>query len=237
MPRVLAARVGVGFALAFVVVLAALHVLEPEYNADGHLISEYELGRYGWLMSLAFFSLAGASLSLWVAIRDGLQTTTGRIGTWWLPLVALAYLGAGLFYPDESTGLGLPADPAEVNRGAVAPTLNATLHGLSGVIVIASTPVVFTLLYRGLARNPHGAAQMRGLRWLTWLTWVGLVSFPISLAIYSAVQRPGSVDVRVMVSVANRFIILTYAAWLAAAACQSARVTPPKETDAHRPTA
>jgi len=228
MPRALATRLAVGFALAFVVILATLHVMEPEFSADGHLISEYELGPYGWLMSLAFFSLAAASLSLWVAIRDDLRTTAGRIGTWWLLLVALAYLGAGLFYTDESTGgLGLPADPAAVNRGAVAPTLNATLHGLSGVIVIASSPIVYTLLCRGLARNTRWAAKIRGLRWLTWLTWVGLVSFPISLAVYSAFQQPGSMDVRVVASVANRFMVLTYAAWLAVAAYQSTRVLPP----------
>ena len=38
----------------------------------------------------------------------------------------VAYVGAGLFYPDESTGaLSLPADPAQADRGAVAPSPSA----------------------------------------------------------------------------------------------------------------
>jgi hypothetical protein len=48
-------------ALAAVVVclslLAALHFIEPEFDPSKRLISEYELSRYGWVMSLAFFSL------------------------------------------------------------------------------------------------------------------------------------------------------------------------------------
>jgi Protein of unknown function (DUF998) len=216
--RTTAARIAFGFALAFVAILAALHILESDFNVGGHLISEYELGRYGWLMSLAFFCLGGASLSLWYAIQPDLVTVGGRVGNWGLLLTAIAYVGAGLFYPDTSTGLGLPQDPIMVNRQAVAPTLSASLHGLFGVIVIVSSPIVFTLLYRSLAKNPQWASQLRSVRWATVLAWVGLLSLPVSLALYSAMQRPGGFDYRVIVSVFNRFMILTYAAWLAVVA-------------------
>ena len=218
MKRTAAARISFGFALAFVAILAALHVLEPEFNVGGHLISEYELGTYGWLMSLAFFCLGGASLALWYAIKPDLVTVGGRVGSWWLLLTAIAYVGAGLFHPDTSTGLGLPEDPAKVNRQAVAPTLSASLHGLFGVIVIVSSPIVFSLLYRSLAKNPQWAAQRRSVRWATVLAWIGLLSFPVSLALYSAIQRPVGFDYRVIVSLVNRFMILTYAAWLAVVA-------------------
>ncbi len=222
MTRLVAARLAIAFAITFAVILAVLHFLEPEFNSDGHLISEYELGRYGWLMRLAFFSMAGASLALCFAIHEDLETTAGHIGKWWLLLVAVAYVGAGLFVPDESTGLGLPADPAQLDRGAIAPTLNATLHGLSGVVVIASSPIVFTLLSRSLTWSPRWTAKAHALRWPTCLAWVGLASLPISLALYNAMQQPGTLDLRVIVSVTNRFMILTYAAWLAACAYQIA---------------
>src|SRR5262245_29675461 len=99
MTRSSAARMAIGFALTFVVILVVLHLFEPEFNSDGHMISEYELGRYGWLMRVAFLTMAGASLAVWVAIRDDLQTTAGNIGTWWLLVVGLSYVGAGLFVP------------------------------------------------------------------------------------------------------------------------------------------
>jgi hypothetical protein len=208
-----------GFASAFVLLLGALHLLEPEFNTQGHLISEYELGRYGWLMSLAFFCLAGASLSLWFAIRPDLLTTGGRVGSWWLLLIVVAYLGAGLFYPDESTGgLGLPPNPADVERGTIAPTLNATLHGISGIIVIGSSPIVFTLLSRSLAKNPKWQPRMRSINWATVAAWLGLLLFPISMVLYTLAQRPGGFDFRVIVSLVNRLMILAYAAWMAVVA-------------------
>jgi Protein of unknown function (DUF998) len=215
------ARLTIGFAISFVLILAALHFLEPQFNLGGHLISEYELGPYGWLMSVAFFGLAGASLLLYFFLKDGLQTLAGRIGRWWLLLIVLAYLGAGAFYPDDSTGgLGLPLDPADCNRGTIAPTLNATLHGLSGIIVILSSPIVFTLLQRSLAQNEQWVANMTGVRKATALTWLGLLSFPVSLILYNLLQQPGGFDFRIIVSVANRFMILTYAFWMVTTASQ-----------------
>src|SRR5262245_52233571 len=47
-PRI-AARLSFGLSVAFLALLAVLHVLEPEFNS-GHLISEYQLGKYGCLM-------------------------------------------------------------------------------------------------------------------------------------------------------------------------------------------
>jgi hypothetical protein len=49
----LRARLSLGLVAMFLGLLAALPVLEPEFNS-GHLISEYQLGRHGWMMSLAF---------------------------------------------------------------------------------------------------------------------------------------------------------------------------------------
>ena len=67
----------IGLCVAFLAILSVLHVLEPEFNPP-HLISEYQLGRFGWLMSLAFFCLGAASLALFAAARqdDSYKTRT-----------------------------------------------------------------------------------------------------------------------------------------------------------------
>src|SRR5215204_3963828 len=70
----------IGLCVACVAILIALHVLEPEFNPP-HLISEYQLGRFGWLMSLAFFCLGAASFALFVAARQEIHTKPGRFGT------------------------------------------------------------------------------------------------------------------------------------------------------------
>ena len=51
----------IGLCVAFLAILSVLHVLEPEFNPP-HLISEYQLGRFGSWMSLAF--------SVWERLRS-----------------------------------------------------------------------------------------------------------------------------------------------------------------------
>jgi hypothetical protein len=64
----------------FFLLLIVLYFLEPEFNPP-HLISEYELGRFGWLMSLAFFCLGMGSLCLLGALWSDLQTKGGHLST------------------------------------------------------------------------------------------------------------------------------------------------------------
>ena len=115
--------------ITFLILLAVLHFLEPEFNPP-HLISEYELGNFGFLMSFAFFFLGTGSLFLARAIWSDLRTKGGHLGRWWLLLIGIAYFGAGIFTPD----------PASI--------IESRLHGISGIIVIFSSPVVFTLLWQ-----------------------------------------------------------------------------------------
>src|SRR5262245_29742853 len=58
----IAVRFSLGVSALFLALIAMLHGLEREFNL-GHLISEYQLGGYGFLMSLAF-CLLGASAAL-----------------------------------------------------------------------------------------------------------------------------------------------------------------------------
>jgi hypothetical protein len=51
-----AARLSFAATTLFLVLLAALHLFKPELDPSWHVISEYAIGRYGWLMVLAFLS-------------------------------------------------------------------------------------------------------------------------------------------------------------------------------------
>jgi hypothetical protein len=197
--RPTAAYSSLAFVAAFLLLLIVLYFLEPEFNPP-HLISEYELGRFGWLMSLAFFCLGMGSLCLLGALWSDLQTKGGRIGRWWLILIGIAYIGAGVFAPD-------PSSSAE-----------GLLHGLSGLVVIFGSPIVFTLLWRSLIRDPLSVQVSRLLKWTTLLTWLGLVLFCGSIIIFYGLT-PGSGTI--VVGWTNRFMIATYCAWLMIAAWQA----------------
>lgn len=41
------ARFALMFGIAFLLLLASLHLIEPEFDPSWRMISEYELGKYG----------------------------------------------------------------------------------------------------------------------------------------------------------------------------------------------
>jgi hypothetical protein len=45
--------------------LASLHVLSPEFDPSWRVISEYALGRYGWLLSLMFLAWGTRARGPW----------------------------------------------------------------------------------------------------------------------------------------------------------------------------
>ena len=57
----------------FVVIISALHVLRPDRNPLQQPTSEYAVGRYGWLMTSAFFSMSLASCALVLGLAQGLS--------------------------------------------------------------------------------------------------------------------------------------------------------------------
>src|ERR1039457_5429987 len=59
-----------------ILLLAALHVLSPEFSPSWRVISEYALGRYGWVLSLMFLSWASARGRWWSP--SGLRSTPMR---------------------------------------------------------------------------------------------------------------------------------------------------------------
>src|SRR5262249_43371527 len=117
------ATLAISLCVAFLAILSVLHVLEPEFNPP-HLISEYQLGRFGWLMSLAFFCLGAASLVLFAAARQEVRTRPGLFGTWGLLIIGVAYFCGGIFSPDPKWFVG------------------SLLHGLGGLVVIFGSPIV-----------------------------------------------------------------------------------------------
>src|SRR5262249_21635231 len=116
-----AARLSLGLCVVFLALLATLHVLEPEFNS-GHLISEYQLGDYGFLMSLAFCLLGVSALLLAVSLWPRLHTRGGRIGSCWLLIIGAAFFVAGVFPPVQT------------------PLIIGYLHGISGLVAIFGSP-------------------------------------------------------------------------------------------------
>ncbi|GAA4376008.1 DUF998 domain-containing protein [Agromyces bauzanensis] len=78
---------------AFVLIFVMLHAIEPEFDPSWRFISEYQLGGWGWLMSLSFVCLSVSATTLLLAVRSQIRTVGGRIGLGLLALSAVAFSG------------------------------------------------------------------------------------------------------------------------------------------------
>jgi hypothetical protein len=198
-------------AATFAVLLAALHFLKPGLDPSWHFISEYAIGRYGWVMVLAFLSLALGYVGLFVAIRSHLQTVAGRIGLALLLVSALGLTVAAVF----------TTDPITVSEDAV--TTEGTLHNLGGTLGIAM-PFAAALIGWKLARNPAWSSAKRPILWATGLALVAFVVSFVSLGVMAS-QSGGEFGPEVLVGWPNRFEVLAYSAWLMVVAWQALRLS------------
>lgn len=205
-----AARLSLAATATFLVLLSALHFTKPELDPSWHFISEYAIGDYGWIMVLAFLSLAVGYAALFVAIRSQTRTIVGKIGLALLLVSALGLTIAAVF----------TTDPITASKDAA--TTEGSLHNLGGTLGIAM-PFAAALIGWRLIRNPAWSSAKRPLLWATGMALVAfLVSF-VSVGVMVS-QSGGEFGPDVLVGWPNRIEIVSYSAWLMVVAWQAIRV-------------
>jgi len=91
-------RIVVVCAAYFVIVVSALHVLEPDFDPRYRFMSEYVWGAYGWLMTTTFFALGLAAFTVAAGLRRVHQSSwSARLGFGLLAVGALFVCLAGVF--------------------------------------------------------------------------------------------------------------------------------------------
>ena len=204
-----AARLSFVAAATFLVLLAALHFFKPEFDPSWRVISEYALGDYGWIMVIAFLSLALSCVSLFVAIRSQIRTMGGKIGLAFLLVAATGLIIAAIF----------PTDPITASRDQL--TTHGTLHGLGAALGIGF-PIAATLIGWSLARNQAWSSARRSLAWSAGLTWIGFLVFALSMAVMF--PDDGTFGPDVLIGWPNRFMIAAYSVWLMVVAWQAVKL-------------
>jgi len=205
-----AANLSFASAATFVLLLATLHIIKPELDPSWRFISEYAIGENGWLMELAFLSLALSYIALFMSIRSQLRTITGRIG-----LALLLVSAAGLIIAAMFT-----TDPITASQHAM--TTEGSLHAFGGTLGFAM-PFAALLVSLSLARNQTWSPARRSLWWSAGLALIGfLVSF-FSLG-FMLSQSNGTFGPDVPVGWPTRLEIFGYCVWLMVVARQANRL-------------
>ena len=157
-------------------VLGALHVLKPDIRPSSTMISQYALGRYGWLMSLCFAAFAAASACAFVALISSAPSLLGRVG--------LAFLFT------TAIGLGIaarfPMDPVSTTPERMS--FSGKMHGLSFLIGVPSQLLAVLLL--SLALNERSFPTSQWLLALTVVVWLSLAFMATIMLIVGPGRMP-----------------------------------------------
>ena len=136
----------------FAVIIVVLHFLRPDLNPISSPTSEYAVGRYGFLMTSAFFSMSLGSFALVIGLYRGVsqraRSGIGLLGIWAVGvLIAMSF----------------PIDP----EGAPQ-TISGTIHRINGPLAFLSLTAGTILVSRrfkqdGLWRPIHRTAVILSL--------------------------------------------------------------------------
>jgi hypothetical protein len=172
--------------------IGILHVLEPEYDPSWRMISEYSLGRYGWVMRLAFVTmaigLAAACVALW---------PFG--GAWTIGLAAVAVGALGAAFID--------ADPIMTHRARA--TRVGRAHTVLGGVLLAGFPPAAMLAGVGVTSALGWTLAIASVVPLAGLVWFLVAAAP-------AHGQGGSPQIRI--GWPDRFCLVAYLAWVVLAA-------------------
>jgi hypothetical protein len=202
-----AAHVSIVSAAVFVALLSLLHAVKPEISPSWRFISEYQIGRHGWLMTAAFLSLMVAASGILVAVRSQIRTVGGYIGLGLLLLSTVGFALAAVFTSDPIT--------------ATTPSRGGQIHSL-GAMLGGNIAYAALLIGWSLARNKAWSSMRRALLWTTSIACIGLAA-----SVYMAVligQAQGNLGPDVLVGWPNRVLILAYDLWMLSLAGCAVRV-------------
>ena len=199
------ARVSIVSGVLFVLLLGSLHLLEPEFNSSWRFLSEYELGKFGWLMRLAFLALATSLASAGLAIFSQARTAVGYIGIAGLGIAAVGMIIAAIFSTDP---------PATTSREAA--TFSGRMHVFGASLDY--TPVAALFVSLSLARNIAWRPIRKWLYITVCITWVALAAFMATLP-YNGKIGPG-----VLAGLFGRILLVSYLGWLVTVSIHTIRL-------------
>jgi hypothetical protein len=196
----------VAASVVFQLLLIAAILLRPEIDPARKPISEYAIGRLGWLAVLGFLASAAAYTCLAAALRHQLRDRLGRIGLFMLCYSGLATAVVGLCV----------ADP--VNTPMSELSAIGRVHVVTGISAFVVLPVAAVAINMSLSRTVAWARSRRLLLVTGLLPTIGLAT----LVALTATVTPAE-------GWPPRLMFLTYSAWTVAIAIRSVGLSRQRE--------
>jgi hypothetical protein len=178
-----------------------LHFLKPEQEPAWHMLSEYAIGTFGWVMQLAFLTWSLSSISLAVALWPVLHKIRERTGVLLLLLSAMAIILAAVFVIDAPT---TPPDQL---------SMHGRLHGFASMIGVPVFPIAAVLISRSLARMLPARREKIWISVSSHFTWISLIIM-VATVVQIFALNDGKFGEGSTVGWANRIYWLACCMWL-----------------------
>jgi hypothetical protein len=178
--------------------LTLLHFVRPDYAPASNFISNYAVGRYGWIMTTWFLAMSCGLLTLVLALaKGGMRSIVGWLGLSLLFVASLGLVVSAIFPTD------VPGAPS---------TRSGDIHDTSFLVNVGSIITATVLISAGLGGMP----RMRKFRRTTWmLTGLILVAFVVQFLTFPKGMPYG---------LANRFFVVVLLIWLLAISMRLRRI-------------
>jgi hypothetical protein len=205
----LIARGVIGAAAVAIIALAALHILKPDIHPARTMISQYALGRHGWVMALCFAAFGAASACLFFALMPQVASLVGRSGLGCLLVAGIGLMAVARF----------PMDPVATPPAQMS--FSGKMHGLLFLIGVPSQILAVLLLSLALGSQTSYAALP--LRLLAAVIWVCLGIMITIMLIVGPAKSPNPKGPERFLGWPNRLFMVGYGMWLMVAAWPMAR--------------
>jgi hypothetical protein len=203
------ARVAIAAAALALVALAALHILKPEVDPRRNMISQYALGRHGWVMALCFGAFAAGSACLFAALSAEVSSRLNLIGLIFLLAAAVGLAIAARF----------PMDP--VSTPPAQRSFSGYMHGVAFLIGVPCQ--ILAVLLLSLALGNQTSQALLPLLVLTVIIWLSLLIMISIMLIVGPGRPPKPKGPERFLGFSNRLFMAAYGVWLIAAAWPMAR--------------
>lgn len=203
----IAARAGFGAATLALIALSALHVLRPDIHPARTMISQYALGRHGWVMALCFAAFAAASACLFATLVPHTPSLLGHIGLAFLLAAAVGLAMAARF----------PMDP--VSTLSAQMSFSGKMHGVAFMVGVPCQLLAVLLLSLALG-DPHASLPLLVLTAVIWLSFATVITI---MLIVGPGKPPNPDGPERFLGWPNRLFMVAYGVWLMVAAWPVAR--------------
>ena len=206
-----AAWLSIAAVITYQVILIALIFIRPDLDPSWHTLSEWAIGPYGWIMSMAFVISAVSYAALFTMLKSQIRGSMGRIGLGILSVCVVGTVGIGVFTTDPLDGKAL--------------STTGLLHIIFGTSALVLLPFAALLINLSLAlKNSAWLSARRALLWTAGLPLLGFLGFAIYTAIFVVPLGPHAYGPGVNIGWPPRFALFAYMVWLVTLAWQAIKV-------------